>query len=502
MSASALPSSRWRRALVIAAVLLYACLLQGVRPLYSPDEGRYTDVALVMLDSGDWLHPKLNSETPHWSKPPLAYWGIAASLAAFGRHEFAARLPGALAFGGTILLVGRLGRRFVPRQPWLPGLVYATFAFPSLASNLVTTDTLLALWETLQVVAFVELWWSEAPAAARRARWLLGVAAGLAFMTKGPPGLLALAACLLFAVSGEGARGLRRTLSWQMLLAFALVGLGWYAVVTLQDPRVLHYFLVEEVVNRVASARMHRNPEWYGAFVVYGPTLLLGTLPWLPVLAAAAWRHRRDALAHVRGDAQARLLACWFLLPLLVFALARSRLPLYVIPLFAPLALVAARRLVPWAVLPRWRFALLAAWCVALVLLRAVPAWLDVDDDDRRLAAALDAQLAPAPDEVAFVGTAPRLGLRFYLGSEIGRLTLPGDPPAAQSAEFLAESVPHHGCRALLARDARADDLERLLAERGGRWRRLPDARGYRAYAQAGAGCAWRIAADHRGQAR
>ncbi len=52
----------------------------------------------------------------------------------------------------------RLGRRFVPAQPWLPALTYATFAFPPLAANLVTTDTLLTLWETLQAVAFVELW--------------------------------------------------------------------------------------------------------------------------------------------------------------------------------------------------------------------------------------------------------------------------------------------------------------------------------------------------------
>ena len=160
--------TRWRVLLVVVGVLLYACLLQGVRPLYSPDEGRYTDVALQMLDSGDWLHPMLHHEVAHWSKPPLTYWSIAASFAMFGRHEFAARLPGALAFGCTILLMLRLGRRFVPAQPWLPALVYASFAFPSLASNLVTTDTPVALWETLQVVAFVELWWATTPSAARR----------------------------------------------------------------------------------------------------------------------------------------------------------------------------------------------------------------------------------------------------------------------------------------------------------------------------------------------
>ncbi|MGH8174287.1 MAG: ArnT family glycosyltransferase, partial [Rhodanobacteraceae bacterium] len=93
MNATIAISNRWRW-LLIAAVIVYACALQGWRPLYSPDEGRYTNVALNMLDSGDWLRPMLHPEVEHWAKPPLTYWSIATSVAVFGRNEFAARLPG------------------------------------------------------------------------------------------------------------------------------------------------------------------------------------------------------------------------------------------------------------------------------------------------------------------------------------------------------------------------------------------------------------------------
>ena len=31
--------------IMIAVVLIYACAFQGARAIYSPDEGRYTDVA-------------------------------------------------------------------------------------------------------------------------------------------------------------------------------------------------------------------------------------------------------------------------------------------------------------------------------------------------------------------------------------------------------------------------------------------------------------------------
>lgn len=70
----------------------------GSRGIWDPDEGRYTNVALVMLDSGDWLDPMRNEDTGHWTKPPVTYWLVAASVAAFGRNPWAARLPIALAY--------------------------------------------------------------------------------------------------------------------------------------------------------------------------------------------------------------------------------------------------------------------------------------------------------------------------------------------------------------------------------------------------------------------
>lgn len=484
-------ASSWSKAGALLAVLLYACAMQGVRPLYSPDEGRYTDVALMMLADGDWLHPMLHPEVPHWSKPPLTYWSIAASLAVFGHSEWSARLPGALAFAGTIVLLVRLGRRFVPAQPWLAGLVYATFVMPPLASNLVTTDTPLAFFSALQATAFVALWWAADSPQARRAGLLLGLAAGLAFLTKGPPGLLVLAACLLFAGMQEGLAGLRRVVHWPMLLVFLLVGGSWYLLIALQEPSVLRYFLVEEVVNRVASDRLHRNAQWYGAIVVYLPTLLLGTLPWLPLLLAAGWRHRRGWRAHLRGDPALALLACWLLLPLAVFVLARSRLPLYLLPLFAPLALLVARRLAVFTP-RRWQAGLLVAWCLLLVGLRAVPAFLDVAADDRALAAAISERVPSPPDEVAFVATAPRFGLRFYLGSLVERVDLPDAGRTPQAQDLAGELLEHEGCRLFVVPPASLPVLSRGLGAAGARAQSLGTARGYALLAQFSDGCAWR----------
>jgi hypothetical protein len=65
------------------------------------------------------------------------------------------------------------------------------------------------------------------------------------------------------------------------------------------------------------------------------------------------------------------------LLPLLVFCIARSRLPLYLLPVFVPLALVVARQSPAGSSgLPRWP--LLAAWALVLLAVRIGAAHLQL----------------------------------------------------------------------------------------------------------------------------
>lgn len=111
--------ARKRRAVVtVLAAFLLAMSFQGSRGLWEPDEGRYTAVALEMLRLGDFVHPMLHREHAHYTKPPLTYWAIAASVRLFGRNEWAVRLPYALAFTATVLLLFGLGKDYQPQRPW------------------------------------------------------------------------------------------------------------------------------------------------------------------------------------------------------------------------------------------------------------------------------------------------------------------------------------------------------------------------------------------------
>lgn len=441
------PSARFPRpALLVLGIFIYALAFQGSRSLWEPDEGRYTNIAVQMLRSGDFLVPAFNDDVRHFAKPPLTYWSVAGGIALLGWNEWGARLSNALAFAATVLALYALAKKVVPERPWLPPLIYASFLFPFVAANIVTTDTLLALWEAVAVLGFVRWWERRHEPGARKNLILMWCGFGLAFLTKGPPGLLPLVAVLLLAGLSGGWRDVRRLASLPGLLAFAVLGFGWYAYVAVTHPGLMGYFLRDEVVGRVASGDFNRNAQWYGAFRVYLPVLIGGTLPWTFVLLGASRRLRRTVLSRpwwrskLEGDPWPAFLVLWLLLPMTVFVVSRSRLPLYVLPLFVPLALTTGR-LMSLRPIPQSRLRLVAAWLLALIAIKGVVASLPVSRASRPIARAIAAGLAFNPAEIVFVDLRPVWGLSLYLRCEVERVT--SLRPLAPDDETLAEEVRH-----------------------------------------------------------
>jgi 4-amino-4-deoxy-L-arabinose transferase len=445
--------------LVLGVVLVVlATAFQGSRPLYETDEGRYTDVALNMLDSHDWLVPRLDSEHPIFTKPPLTYWALAASFSALGRNEWAARLPNAIAFVATGFLVLGLARRFVPTRPWLGAGVWVAMLAPTLAANVVSTDTLLTLFETLAMYAWVratEPGEPGEPREPRSRRWIvtMWLAWGLAMLTKGPVGLLPLVALCGALAAARDRDAIRTLIEPGGLVCFAVAGLGWYVWVAIRRPGVVGYFLGYELYDRIFTPVQDRHPEWYGAAYVYLPTLAFGALPWSYFVVkrvAMQWRRSRSGIAAkaTRSDPDGTLLRWWLLLPLAVFALSRSRLPLYVLPLFVPLALLIARKL-PILPLPerRSRAGLAFGWLLLLIGIKGAAAYYpgysghDARSFATRLSTVVDLRKI---EEIAFVDATPFYGLRLYLDRNVERVTLerPAAPVAAiASPDLLCDEL-------------------------------------------------------------
>lgn len=338
----------WRSVLAVLGVAAVVALaFQGTRGIFDSTEGRYALCAGEMLKHGNWLEPTLAGET-HWTKPPLAYWTIAGGVELLGYNAWGARLGNAAALVLTTALVGLLGAAMWDRRTGLlAALIFATSPFPVVVAHTLNTDTLLALWEALAVLCYWRA--RQAPAEPAARRWIVGMwaAFGLAFFTKGPPGLLPLLAIVVFHGLFLRGRPRPRLLSIPGLLLFLALGLWWYLVVIWRHPELFGYFLGNEVMARIATAKYNRYPEWYRPFTMYLPLIALGGGLWTfylwRLLRQPAW-WRRESYATIGRDAGPPLfLILWLALPFLVFSLSRSRLPNYVVPLFPVVALAVAR---------------------------------------------------------------------------------------------------------------------------------------------------------------
>ena len=119
-----------RRVPLIVMALVLAFGFLGARGIWDPDEGRYTNVALTMLSSGNWIDPMRNEDTGHWTKPPLTYWLIATSAATFGNTPWAARLPAALSYLACMVLAWHIARHLARGSEETALVAYATMLLP------------------------------------------------------------------------------------------------------------------------------------------------------------------------------------------------------------------------------------------------------------------------------------------------------------------------------------------------------------------------------------
>ncbi len=137
-----------------ALTLLTFFLLLGSRALNEPDEGRYSEVAREMIETGDWLVPHL-WYLPHLDKPPMTYWLVAASLEVFGRNEWAARLPIALAGISGVWAAFLLGRSLGGRRAGLwSALILQSSLLYFVMARMLTTDIFLAQFVAWAVYLF------------------------------------------------------------------------------------------------------------------------------------------------------------------------------------------------------------------------------------------------------------------------------------------------------------------------------------------------------------
>jgi len=319
--------------LSILFLLLYIAPM-NVRPVSVPDEARYGEISREMLDTKDFIVPRLNG-LRYFEKPVLGYWLNAESMALFGDNGFAIRFPSALAVGLTALTIFLMVRRFhrCERTALLAAFIYMTFVGVYGVGTFCVLDNLLTFFLTAMLSCFFVAGANDT--GRNRNWWLLfcGVFCGAAFLTKGFLVIVVLTVIIVPFLLWERRWREIFTVPWLPLLSAVLVSLPWCLIIALREPDYWHCFFWKEHVQRFFSADsgMHQKPFW---FLI--PFFLDGSLPWLLFIPVVLVRRNSELLR----KPLIRFCVCWMILPLVFFSISSGKTITYVLPCFPPLAVL------------------------------------------------------------------------------------------------------------------------------------------------------------------
>ncbi len=410
-------------------------------------------IARQMLESGNWVVPRLYGE-PLFTKPPGMYVAIALCSLPLGQvTDVTARLPSALAATGCVLLFWWYFRRHVGRI----GALAAALILPMSPmwldkASSAEIDTLQVFWVTASLVFFFRATDEATATSAGPWRWwlaaLLCVAGG--FLTKwtAPEFFYGTAIPLLWW------RG-RLSLLWsrQHLVSAALAGLvcvSWVgAAVSLEGWSVFWATVEREGGDRLIPQHGGRPYPWL-ATLLHPSKLFATTLPW-SALALVSLRPGFYRLLDGRERRLFQALQCWVWPHLLFWSLPTEHTPRHSFPLFPGIAGLAALVWLLWYDgRLRWPAArlrpaqLLAATLTLWFILKI--AFVHVVMADRcaereaRRKGSLIAALVP-PGAMLYLFRLKDEGIMFYYGRPVLRLADPVGLPVVDGPAYCVLTV-------------------------------------------------------------
>ncbi|WKZ56186.1 MAG: glycosyltransferase family 39 protein [Bdellovibrionota bacterium] len=323
-------------------VLLLAMVWLGSAEFYTRGEPREAIVAQAMLETGNFVSPRVYGDRVP-SKPPLFHWlAAAASVFTSGLNEFSVRLPSLLAaFVATLAIFIVVKREYGHARALATVFMLVTSIEWFRSAVVARVDMLLACCLTLAFLAGFR--WQQDRY--RGIGWPVIIFSALATLTKGPVGIAL--PCVVLAL-------------WQLLHREPILSIGkrllivaflavipyliWVvAGVVMNGDALLSKLLYENVARFTGTTE--DNPHSH-SFVYLWLTLLVGFLPWT-VAALAQWMQSTKWLWHPtqwwqRANPLERYAALIVVVVVTFFSIPESKRSVYLLPAYPFISLLLA----------------------------------------------------------------------------------------------------------------------------------------------------------------
>lgn len=369
---------------VLAVASLVFLISIGSPPRLMDDvDAVQAQAARTMLASGDWVTARLDG-VAYLEKAPLNYWMMAVAYNIFGVHDWAARLPHALAVMLLCWVTYRFGRwAFGETAGLYAGIALSTSVGLFLFSRILIPDAVLTLAIAGAIWAWLRL---LEPDEQHPLRWsfTLGFCLGVGLLLKGLiASVFPVAAALAYMAL---TRRLFSQAAWRRLhLGIAIpvalaIAVPWYVLATIHNPPYfafsLHsgpgeyrgffwFYFFNEHLLRFLGMRYPRDYDTVPR-VWFWILNLLWIFPWsFYLLSAPTLDYKITSRA-----GRTRLMAlCWIGVVMLFFTFSTTQ-EYYSMPIYPALALLVGSVLATGC---RWRrtgtYALLAVCAIVSAML-------------------------------------------------------------------------------------------------------------------------------------
>ncbi len=310
-------------------------------PPLDRDEARFAQATAQMLESGDYITIRFQDAERN-KKPAGIYWLQAASVAALSdvkdREIWAYRVPSMIGVVFAALFTFFAGARaYDVRTGLLAGLLLASAPVVAAEGTIAKTDGVLLALICLAQLAFIEIYARVQTGERRGWGWPLAfwAAHGAGILVKGPIApMISLLTGLGLATGAPRFRwiGAMRPVAGVLLLV--LIVAPWaFAIWKATDGRFFSDAIGGDMLGKVGDAQEgHVGPPGYHFALLW---LLFWPAAALIVSGVVtAWKERKDW--------RARFLLSWLVPAWIVFEIAATKLPHYVMPLYPALAIMAA----------------------------------------------------------------------------------------------------------------------------------------------------------------
>lgn len=330
--------NRWAFALFLSLSIFIYFWNIWINDIWIPNEAFYAEASREILEKKDFIDIFYNYDH-RFNKPPLTYWLITISYLIFGINEFATRLPIVLSALGTIFLTFYIAKELFNRNVAIISAFVLFFSFQFVInSRYASPEIPLTFFFTLTLYLFLK------GIKEKKFMYILlsYISLGLTILTKGYPFIVLVGGIViiyLLAVNNFKIKPFLQDLKflklWIGLPLVFFIGFWWYFVMYYKYGNQFLSVLFEETIHRAVGGDKGIRPFFY---------LIAITWAFLPYSLTFYY-----SLIEIKNYLKKLLFPLiWFITVLIIFTLAKGKIPVYILPAYPAMAVIVGYFLVEY----------------------------------------------------------------------------------------------------------------------------------------------------------